>query len=466
MKKRLLSLLIVTLLLLAPLSVSVQAAESSQTMTEEAFDAEHEFMGLVAKFIMDNYLYDLTYEEVIESLYRGMFHPLDDYSVYYTPEEYADFSTEMSGEFSGIGIQIVKEGQHVVVVTPLRDSPAEKAGILPRDIIRYVDGVDVTNRTTEEVANLIRGPIGTTVVLGVERNNAVTYYSLTRDLVVISSVSSEILEDGIGYLQITQFNENTAELLAGEMMTFIDEDVYKLVIDLRNNPGGNLSEVITILDLFVPAGPLAYLIRNDGSETVYHSTLSIQNYDIAVLVNEGSASASEIFAGAVQDREAGVVIGTQTYGKGVVQTLYPLLNGSAIKLTTAEYLTAGKKSVQGTGITPDIIVRNRQAQQSIDIPELDALNKSRKPDLGTVGLDVLAAERILKAMDFPIQEPDGVFDEILKQQITDFQRQSGLHPYGVLDFTTQDALIQALERYQSDDDDTDYQLNRAIDYLR
>ena len=456
MKKKLLILVIIVSLLF---SSTVFAA------TEENFDAEFEFLGRVAKFIKANYLYDLTYEEIIHSLYNGVFNDLDPYSVYYTPDEYAEFTSEMSGEFSGVGIQIVKEGQNIVVVTPLYQSPAEKAGIMPKDIIRYVDGVDITGYSPEEAAKMIRGPVNTTVVLGVERNGMLIYYSIIRDTVVISSVYSEMMEENIGYLKITQFNENTAELLATHLSDLLVEDFDKLIIDLRNNPGGNLNEVMTILDLFIPAGPLAYLVRNDGAETEYVSTLSIQNFELAVLVNGGSASASEIFAGAVQDRKAGVVIGTKTYGKGVVQSMYPLLNGSAIKLTTAEYFTAGKNKVQGIGITPDIIVENRLRVEEIDTSAIPVFNKARKPSVGTVGLDVLAAEMILEILGYGVYDPDGVFDENLNVMVTDFQRDSGLFPYGVLDFTTQDALMKALEDYQHDDT-VDLQLQKALELLR
>ena len=466
MKKRLLIIVFVFTLIFSPILSTPQAYGTSvHTMSEEEFDNAVEFMGRVAKFVQENYLYPLSYEEILLSLYQGMFNHLDPYSVYYTPEEYAQFTTEMSGEFSGVGIQIVRENNQIMVVTPLPHSPAEKAGILPRDIIRYVDQVDITGYTTEEAANLIRGPVGSRVTLGIERSGQLIYFNVTRDNIVVSSVYSEVLNEDIGYLRITQFNENTAQLLAREMYPLMDEEIQKLIIDLRNNPGGSLSEVIQILNIFVPEGPLAYVIRNDGSETVYTSSLSVQNYEIVVLVNEGSASASEIFAGAIQDRKAGTVVGTQTYGKGVVQTLYPLIDGSAIKLTTAEYITANRNSVQGIGITPDIIVENNRSRgRDVDTSLIPTFAKNRKPDIGYVGLDVLAAEMILEILGYPVEEPDGVFDQTLKDQITQFQRDQGTYPYGVLDFTTQDALSRALDNYLVDTE-TDFQLEKALELL-
>ena len=460
-------LIVIILILSMVFSTVAFATESTDenTMTELEFDENHEFMKKVAKFVKENYLYDLSYEEILEGLYDGMFENLDDYSVFYTADEYRDFSTGMSGEFSGVGIQIVNEGDYVVVVTPIHDSPAEKAGIQAKDIIKYVDGTDITGYSTDEAAQLIRGRIGTTVILGIERDNEIINFPIIRGNIVISSVFTEIMDDNIGYLKITQFNSNTLELIADQMTAFLDSGVDKLVVDLRNNPGGSLSEVLSTLDLFVPSGPLAYVITANGEETEYSSNLQVQNFELAVLVNKGSASASEIFAGAVQDRDAGTIIGTKTFGKGVVQTLYPLKDGSAMKLTTAEYLTAGRNHVHGIGITPDIIIDNNKPLSNFDTSDIPEFDKRRKPVVGIVGLDVLAAEKILNILGYPVTGADGIFDEHLKKQIAQFQADKGLYPYGILDFTTQDALKISLESY-SVDTSVDFQLEKALEILR
>jgi carboxyl-terminal processing protease len=465
MKNKLIVLILIFSMVFSTFAFATESIDGIEKTEEESFMDDVEFMKLVAEFVKDKYLYDVSYEDIMDGLYKGMFENLDDYSVYFSAEEYADFSSDMSGEFSGVGIQIVNENDYVVVVTPLHDSPAEKAGIQAKDIIKYVDGTDITGYTTNEAATLIKGPVGTTVILGIERNNEIINFPVVRDHIVISSVFSEIMDDDIGYLKITQFNSNTLELIAEQMVPFMDAGVEKLVIDLRNNPGGSLSEVLNTLDLFVPAGPLAYVIKANGEETEYTSSLSIQNFELAVLVNEGSASASEIFAGAVQDRDAGTIIGTTTFGKGVVQTLYPLKDGSAMKLTTAEYLTAGRNHVHGIGITPDIIVENSKALSEIDTSDIPELTKIRKADVGIVGLDVLAAEKILKILGYPVSGPDGIFDENLKKQIAQYQADKGIYPYGVLDFTTQDCLTADLENYGVDESE-DLQLEKALKILK
>lgn len=465
MKNKIIIFVLILSLVLSSFVFASGADINADVMTEKEYEENLEFMGLVTKFVKSNYLYDLSYEEILEGIYKGIFEKMDAYSVYFTPDEYRKFATEMSGEFSGIGIQIINEGQNVIVVTPLPGSPAEAVGIMPKDIIRYVDGIDITGFTTDGAAALIRGEKGSKVNIGIVRSGRVIYFDIIRDNIVISSVSGEIIDNEIGYLKITQFNENTLELVAEQMYPFMENDIYKLIIDLRNNPGGSLNEVLNLLDIFVPAGPIAYLIKADGSETEYRSNLQIQNYEIAVLVNEGSASAAEIFAGAVKDRKAGTVIGTTTFGKGVVQTLYPLRDGSAIKLTTAEYFTAGKSKVQGIGVTPDIIVENKIKLSDIDTSDIPAFDKKRKPTVGIVGLDVLAAEKILKILGYPVTGPDGIFDTHLAEQIAQFQADNGLYSYGILDFSTQDALIHALENFQIDES-IDLQLEKAVEVLK
>ena len=460
MKNKLIVLILILSMVFSTVAFATESIDGTKMTEEESFNEDVEFMKKVAAFVKDNYLYDVSYDEVLEGLYKGMFEGLDDYSVFFTADEYKEFTTDMSGEFTGVGIQIINEGDFIRVVTPLHDSPAEKAGIMAKDIIRYVDGVDIKGYTTDEAAKIIRGPVGTTVILGIERDGDTIYFPVIRGNIVISSVFSEIMNDNIGYLKITQFNSNTLQLIAKQMVPFMDAGVDKLVIDLRNNPGGSLSEVLQTLDLFIPEGPLAYVIKANGEEKEYSSSLQVQNFQLAVLVNEGSASASEIFAGAVQDRDAGTVIGTKTFGKGVVQTLYPLKDGSAMKLTTAEYLTAGRNHVHGIGITPDIIIENKRPLSEMDTADIPKFDKRRKPDVGIVGLDVLAAEKILKILGYKVSGPDG----ILKKQIAQFQSDKGLYPYGVLDFTTQDTLQTSLDNFTVDTS-VDLQLEKALEIL-
>ncbi len=468
--KRVFVWIVIIGMILSSLSIAfaaeVESEKPVEKTEEELYEEDIEFMKLVVEFVKENYLYDITYDEAVNGMYKGIFDQLDRHSVYYTPEEYQSFTSEMSGEFTGVGIQIVQEGNYITVVTPLKGSPAVEAGIKAKDKIISVDGKDITGYTTEEAAELIRGEIGTSVRLGILRNSEELFFNIKRDLITISSVYSEMLTDDIGYLEITQFNDNTLELFGKEIGAFDRDGVYKLVIDLRNNPGGSLPEVIGMLNFFIiPEGPVATVKYGNGEVSEYTSSLTVDTFDVAVLVNEGSASASEIFAGAVQDRDAGTVIGTKTYGKGTVQSLYPLRNGAGIKLTTAEYFTANGNKVEGIGITPDIIIENTFEEKDIDISHIPELDKYRKPELGIVGLDVLAAEMILDLLDYDVTGPDGHFDQTLERELKKYQEDMGLYSYGVLDFTTQESLTKSLEDFMKIDD-KDEQLEKAIEVLR
>lgn len=462
---RKISLLLVVLLIFSCLSISVFADEVTKEEAEKAeFLEEVNFLTSVIDFVLDNYLYDISYKDILNGLYDGFFKILDDYSVHYTAEEYSDFSTDLSGEFSGVGVQIISKDGQIVVVTPIVGTPAMDAGLEPNDIIYSVDDVDISGYSVDEAANIIRGIKGTTVKLGIKRQGELIYFDIIRDSITISSVSSKVLDNNVGYLLITQFNHNTCELVEEKLSEFDELGVSDIVIDLRNNPGGSLDEVVDILNLFVPEGPLVYVVQNDDKEDVMESNLKSAKYNISVIVNKGSASASEIFAGAVKDRNIGEIVGTVTYGKGVVQTLYPLRNGHAIKLTTAEYFTAGKNKVHGIGITPDFIVENKTTTPNIDLSDYPELKKTRKPGVGIVGLDVLGTEMILQTLGYAVNEPDGILDEVTFEQIKKFQIANGLFGYGTLDFSTQDALTNAINEYAKPVVE-DLQLQKAIECL-
>ncbi|MBP7223489.1 MAG: S41 family peptidase, partial [Sedimentibacter sp.] len=325
---------------------------------EEKFSQDVEFMKKVIYFVLDKYQYQVTEEDIMNGLYDGFFSVLDDYSTYYTPKEYQALLEDTAGEFSGIGVQIMDINGQVVVVTPLPGSPAIEAGIKAGDIIKTVDGYEITGLTSSQASLLIRGEEGTPVKIGILRGRESLAFDLIRSTIVTNNIEVKILDDNIGYMKVTGFSENTAELVEKELKLFDANNVEKIVIDMRNNGGGTLQSAVDLLNFFVTEGPVVYVDYAAGREDVYESTLKEQKYEIAVLINEGSASATEIFAGAVKYKNEGIIVGTKSYGKGVVQSLYPLIDGSGVKFTTAEYFSIDKTPVHKIGITPDIIVEN------------------------------------------------------------------------------------------------------------
>ncbi|HOW23164.1 MAG TPA: S41 family peptidase [Sedimentibacter sp.] len=454
--KRKVSLVLAVLMLLFSFTPA-WAAE----LDREKFSEDVEFLKKVIYFVLGRYQYEVSHEDIMNGLYDGFFGVLDDYSTYYTSQEYEALLEDTAGEFSGIGVQILDINGQVVVVTPLAGSPALEAGIKAGDIIKSVDDKDVTGLTASQVSLLIRGEQGTPVKIGILRGKENLAFDLIRRTIVISSVEGKILEDNIGYLKVTSFSDNTADLVKKELDIFDENNVKKIVIDMRNNGGGTLNSAVELLNFFVTEGPVVYVKYADGKEDIYRSRLKEQKYEIAVLINEGSASATEIFAGAVKYKKEGIIVGTNSYGKGVVQSLYRLTDGSGVKFTTAEYFSVGRTPVHKIGISPDILVENKKP----DLSEYPQFSKKQKPQLGNVSLDVLAAEMILKELGYEIEEPDGVYDPVSFKQIMKFQEDSLLFPYGTIDFATQDALYKALVKHMEADTE-DLQLKAAIEALK
>lgn len=454
--KRKLCLIIAVVMIMASFTSAAFAAE----IDKDKFNTDVDFMKNVIYFVLDNYQYEVSQEEVLNGLYDGFFSVLDDYSIYYTPNEYKAMLDTTAGEFTGIGVQILDSNEQIVVVTPLPGSPALDAGIKPGDIIKYVDGTDITGATTSQASLLIRGKEGTHVKIGIIRGEENLTFDLVRRTIVTSTVEGKIMDNSIGYLKVTDFSDNTVELVKEELKKFDGNNVEKIVIDMRNNGGGTLQSAVDMLNLFVTEGPIVYVDYATGKEDVYESDLKEQKYEIAVLINGGSASATEVFAGAVKYKNEGVIVGTKSFGKGIVQTLYPLVDGSGVKFTTAEYFSVDRTPVHKIGITPDITVENGK----IDLSKYPAFSKEKKSALGSVSLDVLAAEMILDTLGYDVNEPDGVYDQKSFDQLIKFQKDNFLYGYGTIDITTQNALYNALVKH-SQENAEDLQLKTALEAL-
>lgn len=454
--KRKICLILTVLMILSSFASTAFAAD----MDKDKFESDLEFMRNVIYFVTDNYQYEVDQEDILNGLYDGFFSVLDDYSVYYTPKEYQAMLDTTAGEYTGIGVQIIDHNSQIVVVTPLAGSPALEAGIKSGDIIKYVDDADITGLTTSQAAELIRGKEGTHVKLGIIRGTEKINFDVIRKTILTSTVEGKILDENTGYLKVTDFSDNTVELVKKELNKFDESGIKKLVIDMRNNGGGTLNSAVDMLNLFVTEGPVVYVDYATGNEDIYESDLKEQKYEIAVLINGGSASATEVFAGAVKYKNEGIIVGTQSFGKGIVQTLYPLKNGSGVKFTTAEYFSVDRTPVHKVGVAPDIEVENGKTDLSI-YPQF---SKTKKSVLGSVSLDVLAAEMILDTLGYDVDEPDGVYDSKSYEQIVKFQQDNYLYAYGTIDVTTQNTLYSALVNYTHENTD-DLQLKTAVEAL-
>lgn len=316
----------------------------------------------VLSIVRKSYVEDVKAKDLIYGAIKGMLYSLDPHSGFMPPDVYKEMQVETKGEFGGIGIQIgVKEGM-LTVIAPIEDTPAYRAGIKPGDKIIKINNESTKDMSLHDAVSRMRGVPKTSVTITILREGwkETKDFTIIRDIIKIKSVKSKVLEDGIGYVKINQFQEQTAADLSTAMDKLMQEKINALVLDLRNNPGGLLNSAVDVTSQFLPPGKLVvYTKGKTGERTEYHTEGVKPSYTIPmiVLINQGSASASEIVAGALKDWNRAVILGTQTFGKGSVQTVIPLTDGSGIRLTTARYYTPNGRSIQTTGIIPDIIVR-------------------------------------------------------------------------------------------------------------
>lgn len=445
---------------------AVSAAEPTKSF--ETMDDRLEYMRLMVEFVKGNYKYEISDEELMDAAYNGLFDALDDYSDYFTAEEYENFNLQARGEYGGIGIQVTKRGEETVVIAPLEGTPGQRAGIRSGDIIKTVDGETITGYSLDKAVALMRGEPGTKVVLGILRKNRpeIIEFDIIREVIVIKEMDWEMLERGIGYIRIAKFSEDTDKNLGNALFELQQKDAEAFIIDLRNNPGGIVDEVLPAADRFIEAGrPILHVdYRGEGNRKTYTAETDPLGAPLVVLIDGGSASAAEIFAGSVKDTGAGVVIGTTSFGKGTVQSVIPITNGGAVKLTTAEYLTASENKIDGIGIEPDIVVTNPEKEDLAEALSFVPMIEAEKPGPGDSGLNVYGAQQRLAFLGYGVKAT-GVVDAATFEAVKAFQTEEGLYPYGVLDWSTRDALNARIDDILHRGSE-DYQLKRAVEHLR
>lgn len=330
---------------------------TSQSMPTEAKDEFASFWE-VWNLVHERY-YDLPVDDTLlaQGAIEGMLNSLEDpFTRYLSPEDEAISREQMEGEFEGIGAHVTEEDGAVTIISPIDGSPAEAAGLRPGDIMREADGVELTGMPLDEAAALVRGPKGTAVNLLIERDGETFEIEIVRDAITVPSVAGELREDNIAYVRITQFGENTAQDLEDLLEELMADNPDGMIVDLRRNPGGSLSTVLDIADEFLDEGLIMLEEFGDGEQTNFEARTGdglAETVPMVVLIDEGSASASEVLAGAIQDRERGILIGTQSFGKGTVQSWQGLSNGGGVRLTIARWLTPNGRWVHQDGLTPD-----------------------------------------------------------------------------------------------------------------
>ncbi|HYF93302.1 MAG TPA: S41 family peptidase [Symbiobacteriaceae bacterium] len=351
--------------------VAIPEAPRSPAAAESGVDQKK--VELIEQYINEKFLWPVASDKLTEGALKGMVAATEDkYSAYFTPKEYQAFQEHFLPSFSGIGVHVelsAKTGL-VTVVRPIKGSPGDQAGILAGDSIVEVDGKDIRGMTLDEAVALIKGPKGTQVKIKVMREgvNEPISFVITRATIEFVTTEHQMLEAGIGYVRILEFNTDVSKRVAKALAELTDQGMNRLIVDLRQNPGGLLDEAVNVSSLFLSAKQPVAFVEGKGNEK---ETLVSKGKDrfplpLVVLVDENSASASEIVAGALKDTKTGVLMGMKTFGKGVVQTYYTLPDKSGIKLTTARYLTAGGNAIHEKGIQPDIEVKQENKVQPGD----------------------------------------------------------------------------------------------------
>ncbi|MBP02039.1 MAG: peptidase S41 [Rhodospirillaceae bacterium] len=360
--------LVTTMIISFLIVVNVNSLVAQEKFSDDTY-AQLELFASVFERVRKEYVEEVLDQDLIEAAINGMLTSLDPHSSFLSSKSFEDMQTNTKGEFGGLGIEVTMENGFVKVVSPIDDTPAFEAGLQPNDFIVKIDGENVLGLNLSEAVELMRGPVNTDITISVSRKDVEPFdVTLTRAIIKIRSVRHR-MEKNVGYIRITSFNEQTQKGLEEAILSIKNEvktDLEGFVLDLRNNPGGLLDQAISVADTFLNRGEIVSTRSryNEDTERTSASAGDLTNeLPLVVLINDGSASASEIVAGALQDHKRAIILGTKSFGKGSVQKIIPMQDNSAMRLTTARYYTPSGQSIQGTGIQPDIIVLPAKIEQ-------------------------------------------------------------------------------------------------------
>ncbi|OCS88697.1 S41 family peptidase [Caryophanon tenue] len=407
------------------------------------------------------YYVDIDEEKAVQGAIDGLVSSLEDpYSDYMDAKESEQFNADLSSSFQGIGAEIQAGGGYIKVVSPIKNSPAERAGILPEDLILEVDGQSLQGYTASEAVLLIRGEKGTEVKMKIERAGVEAPIEMTivRDEIPVETVYGELLEGGVAHLQITSFSDDTYNELVTYLEQFEQEGMTSIVLDVRQNPGGYLNIAYDIANLFVPKDEIILQTEQKGQEPELYPATGGKKYDIpvAVLIDNGSASASEILAAALSETIDAPIVGLTSFGKGTMQEAAPMADGSTLKFTTGKWLTPEGNWVNETGVTPDVEMGYPEAASIAYIsPDVELKE-------GALSESVKAAEQMLQAIGYDPGTVDGAYDAALTEAVQQFQQDKELEATGVLTGEATTALMTALRDYL---EKNDQQLNTAVDVV-
>ena len=474
-KKSVLWITVVTVIFSSSFSlVYAQNTEIEEATLADRIEGIIKSLSALVRYdeINEKTLYKAAFEELFqndpelyERVMKSIVSSIDENSEFFNQKEAETFLQELNDEVTGIGVNVFFSDGSIIVSDPIPGSPADRVGIKAGDIIVGADSYDLKGMSFEEALDKIRGKEGTIVKIKIIRSgiSEPLSFNIKREKVVVEPVDYEILENNgkkIGKIKIYSFNETAAEKFGKALDEISKKGVKNIIIDVRDNGGGYLAQAIEIADMFLPKN--AVITTEEHKVGVFNKTYKAsgksKKYNVVILVNEMSASASEVLTAALCENDAAKSVGVKTYGKGTVQSMSPSYDGAIIKYTSAFYLTPQGNNIHKIGITPDVKVQN--SAKPIDMSQFDMFSLSRTYKLGDKGAEVEKAKKMLKEMGVFIGEINDVYDENLRIAVTNYQKMDNLFPYGVLDITTQLNLYDALKTIKVENDD---QLEYAMD---
>ncbi len=469
---------IISILLICAFIVLPVAAEGEKAANSVSGELSARYITSVEAFIEQYYKFgatsDVLYKAALEKVLKenpdllasaieGMTEELDNYSTYFSKDEYAAWQDSLSGTFAGIGVTIEQRGEYIVVVSPISGSGAEVAGVKAGDKIISVGEEIVIGKSVEYIRALIVGDVGTEVTIGVLRGEDTISFTITRSIVEQPTISYGITDENIGYISIASFAATTPRDVSDALKDFDKKNIKNLIIDVRDNPGGELNSLLDTLRLFMPKGDILHIHYKDEAQNVTYKNNknSSGKYNIVILANENSASAAEAFSASMQDAKVAKIVGKTTFGKGSMQVIQRVITGGAIKLTVALYHSAKGNVVDKVGVSPDYYVRN-YTQPLCYNPYILPMQFSTIIDENSSPEEIEAAELRLKLLSIYPGDVDGVFDEDTKAAVKLFQEKFGIAPSGNLDIMTQ---VELDNRTKDIETEVDKQYYTAVSLL-
>ncbi len=455
LKRKLIAVLLVS-------TVAVGVAVSS-ALAEDHADSLFARIRTVYNLVQAYHKDGADLDKFINGAIKGGLEALGDPNTnYFSPTDYQGFLDSLNGTFSGIGAYLELDGNYIVIAAPIKNTPAEKAGLKSGDRLLEADGVSLAGQPVERAVRVIRGPAGTAVVLKIERPSEGRTFtvSVTRATITIPQVEYKMLEGKIGYIQLSSFGDTAVSEFYKATADLKRQGAVGLVLDLRQNPGGYLEAAVDIASAFVPAGEVVVWEVGKNGKQARRSSGQLINLPTSVLIDKGSASASEIVAGAIQDYGSGTLVGVTSFGKGTVQQILSMSGGGGIKITIEEYFTPKERKVHGAGLTPDVVVENIKPTD-----QFKPLEPVRFLGIGSIGLDVLYLQQRLEQLGYH-PDTDGFFGGKTEQAILKFAKENNLPEDSLVDMRHIDIINAKLAALSKPDQPVDTQLNRAVELVQ